>query len=110
MTSARPHRHKPPLLAALSAFCLVSLFAVPAFAGGVGEGSSLALFGKNILSFMSGTLGPIILAIGLGFAAAGIIFGMPGGLQKALMAGVGGILLVCAEPISRMILGWGGAA
>lgn len=96
----------PRFLPALSAFATLFLFAAPALAAG--GSTPLDSFGHNIVNFMSNTLGPIVLAVGLGFAAAGIIFGMPGGLQRALMAAVGGVLLVFAEPIATMLLGWGG--
>ena len=101
-----PSPRIPARWSALSSLAVLLFFASPAYA--TPGGSPLESFGRNIVSFMSGTLGPIVLAIGLGFAAAGIIFGLPNGLQRALMAGVGGILLVFAQPIAELLLGWGG--
>lgn len=76
----------------------------PAFAAGPG-GTGVERFGATLLDFMSGTLGPIVLGIGIAIAAYGLIFGNRDGLQKAVWVIVGGVLLFSVDSVVSFISG-----
>ena len=91
--------------------CVTGLFsAAPLLAHarppGGGSGDPLVGFGWDLLDFISGTLGPIILGLGIAIAAVSWILGSRDGLQRAFIAGVGGALLLGV----RQVIDWVSAA
>ena len=76
-------------------------FVSPASAGPGGTG--VERFGVSALDFLSGTLGPIVLGIGIAIAAYGLIFGNRDGLQKAVWVIVGGVLLFSVDSVVSFI-------
>ena len=72
-----------------------------AYAGPAGTG--VERFGATALDFLSGTLGPIVLGLGIAIAAYGLIFGSRDGLQKAVWVIVGGVLLFSVDSVVSFI-------
>ena len=72
------------------AFLLAWVVPSLAHAGG---GEPLVGFANSILMFLTGTIGPIVVGIGLAVAAFSLIFGSREGLSKAIWAVVGGAML-----------------
>src|SRR5690242_5223444 len=87
----------------LSALVLsASLADHPALAYPMG-GGPLVSFGQAVVDFLTGTLGPIVLAIGLCIAAFSVIFGSREGLHKAVYPIVGGALLFSVWAIVHFV-------
>ena len=59
----------------------------------------LVAFAQSILMFLTGTIGPIVVGIGLAVAAFSLIFGSREGLSKAIWAVVGGGMLFAVGSI-----------
>jgi type IV secretory pathway VirB2 component (pilin) len=76
---------------------VVSLLVVPltlsAAHAAPGLGGPLVNFGQSILEFLTGTIGPTVVGIGLAVAAFSLIFGSREGFLKAAWAIVGGAML-----------------
>jgi type IV secretory pathway VirB2 component (pilin) len=66
-------------------------------------GTGVERFGETALDFLSGTLGPIVLGLGIAIAAYGLIFGNRDGLQKAVWVIVGGVLLFSVDSVVGFI-------
>lgn len=87
---------------AVCSFVLTTLsMAAPALAAPGGTG--VERFGVTALDFLSGTLGPIVLGLGIAIAAYGLIFGNRDGIQKAVWVIVGGVLLFSVDTIVGFI-------
>ncbi len=70
-----------------------------------GGGEPLVGFGRDVLSFLTGTLGPIIFGIGLAVAAISLVIGSRDGVQKAIWAIVGGALLFGVDSVVAFVAG-----
>jgi type IV secretory pathway VirB2 component (pilin) len=77
-----------------------ALASVPAVAiAGPGGSAPLVGFGQSVLAFLTGTMGPIIVGIGIAIAAISLVVGSRDGLQKAIWAIVGGALLFGVDTV-----------
>ncbi len=92
---------KSHLSACPAVFLLLS--ALPQAALATPGGDPLVGFGRDVLGFLTGTLGPIVFGIGLAIAAISLIMGSRDGLQKALWAIVGGALLFGIDTVVAFV-------
>jgi len=82
-----------------SSSSLLPLFAFVALVPSVAHAEPLVGFAQSILMFLTGTIGPIVVGIGLAIAAFSLIFGSREGLSKAIWALVGGGMLFAVGSI-----------
>ena len=80
-------------------------YAILAVYGTSPGGEPMVQFGWNLLHFLSGTLGPIILGLGIATAAVSWILGSRDGLQRAFYAAVGGALLLGIDKVIESVSG-----
>ena len=64
---------------------IMLVVAAPQLALASPGGTGLETFGSSLLDFLVGTLGPIVLVLGVALAAYSMIFGSRDGMQKAGM-------------------------
>ena len=83
--------------------CLLLVAAMPQVALATPGGDPLVGFGRDVLTFLSGTLGPVVFGIGLAIAAIALIMGSRDGLQKAVWAIVGGALLFGVDSVINFV-------
>ncbi len=62
--------------------------------------------GSGLLDFISHSLGPLMIGLGLVAGAGALIFGMPGAIQKIMGVVVGGILLTSIASVITLIEGF----
>lgn len=100
---ASPWRRSVGLVGrAIEAAILAAVLLLPRRAW-AGPSTGVERFGENALEFLSGTLGPIVLGIGLALAAYSLIFGSRDGLQKVVGVIVAGVLLFSVESVVSFI-------
>lgn len=97
------HGHTQRARAALAALFTILFVSLPMRAFAAPGGTGVETFGRNALQFLSGTLGPIVLGLGLAIAAYGLIFGSRDGLMRAVWVVVGGVMLFSAEGLVSWI-------
>lgn len=92
---------KRRFLSLLCSLATLAVLAAPALAAPGGTGIERA--GASTLDFLSGTLGPIVLGLGIAIAAYGMIFGSRDAIQKAAYVGIGGVILFSVDSIVGFI-------
>ena len=84
--------------ASFTVLVLVLFWAPDAFAAG-----DIISRGNGLVSFLSESVGPIIIGLGLIGGAAALALGIPGAVQKLLSVVVGGILLTSVGSVLSFI-------
>jgi type IV secretory pathway VirB2 component (pilin) len=87
----------------MSSFAFLAAFALSRAAYARPGGTGVERAASTALDFLSGTLGPLVLGLGIVIAAYGLVFGNRDGIQKAVWVMVGGVILFSVDSIVAFI-------